>query len=58
MVSCPSNTMQMSRSLCRKPKPFLDDPNSCSWAPVQKHDFFYVIFHYTIMLAYVWKYKC
>lgn len=34
MESFPSSTMQMSRSLCLKPKPFLEDPKSCSRAPV------------------------
>lgn len=34
MESFPSSTMQISRSLCLKPKPFLEDPNSCSRAPV------------------------
>lgn len=40
MVSCPSSTIQMSRSLCLKPKPFLDDPNSCNRAPVQQKTLF------------------
>lgn len=36
MVSCPSSTIQMSRSLCLKPKPFLEDPKSCRRAPAHQ----------------------
>ncbi len=37
-VSWPSRVIQMSRSLSRKPKPFLEEPNRQSWAlSEQKH---------------------
>ncbi len=35
-VSWPSRVIQMSKSLCLKPNPFLDEPNKTNLAPVYK----------------------